>query len=454
MKKISILEYGVKCDGSVCTYAIQSAIDECFRQGGGIVEIPEGVYMSGGIRLRSNVTLHLLKNAVLIGSRNPEDYYGWLQDELEPFDPVEITDILHNRAELSDNKERDYQFIRLPGSRWHNGLIRAVDAENIGIIGEEGSAIDGNDCFDELGEEHYRGPHAISLFRCKNIQLRGYSVQRSGNWAHNLYRCSQISMDHVEVLAGHDGIHLNACENIVIRNSNFYTGDDCVAGFANLNVLVDNCEINSACSGFRFGGANVMITNCHIFAPGRYAFRGSMTAEEKRTSAPSHRKGHRTNMLSAFTYFSDYSLDVPYQPGNIVISDTTVEGADKLLHYNRSGNEIWQSNRPLANIRFERITAKNLAQPAVLYGDQDLYISAEFHQLNLTVREGYEESPMFWVCNFDNITMEDIVVEGGSDVALIQSWCDGEIHMKNVSCSPERTIMIKRANTVFHVKGI
>ena len=111
----------------------------------------------------------------------------------------------------------------------------------------------------------------------------------------------------------------------------------------------------------------MMVTNCHIFAPGRYAFRGSLTDEEKRESAPSHAAGHRTNMLSAFTYYSDYSVDIPYQPGNIVITDTTVEGADKLLHYNRSGNEIWQTNRPLANIRFERITATKLAQPAVIY---------------------------------------------------------------------------------------
>ena len=251
MYKRSIITYGAKSDGELCTNAIQSAIDDCFLQGGGVVEIPEGVYVSGGIRLRSNVTLHLLKNAVLKGTRNPEDYYGWLQDKIEPIDMTEVTDVLHNRAERSDNPERDWQFMRLPGSRWHNGLIRAIDAENIAIIGEEGAVIDGNDCFDEMGEEQYRGPHAIAFFRCKNIRLENYTVQRSGNWAHNLFRCSQIAMDHVQVLAGHDGIHMTVCENITIRNSSFYTGDDCINGFANLDVLVKNCEINSACSAFR-----------------------------------------------------------------------------------------------------------------------------------------------------------------------------------------------------------
>lgn len=454
MKKVSILTYGAKANENICTNAIQTAIDECYLQGGGVVEIPEGIYITGGIRLRSNVTLHLMKNAVLKGTRNPEDYYGWLKDTLQPMEPSEVTDVLHNRAELSDNPERDWQFMRLPGSRWHNGLIRAIDAENIAIIGEEGAVIDGNDCFDELGEEQYRGPHAISFFRCKNIRLKGYTVQRSGNWGHNFFYCSQISVDHVEVLAGHDGVHMTVCENIMIRNSNFYTGDDCIAGFANLNVLVDNCEINSACSGFRFGGSNVMISNCHIFAPCRYAFRGSLTAEEKRESAPSHPAGHRTNMLSAFTYYADYSVEIPYQPGNIVIADTTVEGADKLFHYNRSGNEIWQTNRPLANVRFERVTAENLAQPAVFYGEEAFLLSAKFCQVHMTVREGCEETPLFWVCNYDDITLEDVTVEGGADVPLIQTWSDRKINIKGLSCTPKRTNIVERAATSFGVKEI
>ena len=197
-----------------------------------------------------------------------------------------------------------------------------------------------------------------------------------------------------------------------------------------------------------------MVTNCHMFAPGQYAFRGSLTAEEKRESAPSHTTGHRTNMLSAFTYYSDYSVDIPYQPGNIVIADTIVEGADKLLHYNRSGNEIWQTNRPLANIRFERVTATNLAQPAVIYGEEDFPISAEFCQVHMTVREGCEETSLFWVCNYDNIRMEDVTVEGGADVPLIQTWSNGEINIKNLTYESERTRIMERQTSPFIVAGI
>ena len=63
----NIQAYGAVSGGGLCTAQIQKAIDDCFLQGGGEVIIPEGRFLTGGIRLRSNVTLHLQKNAVLLG---------------------------------------------------------------------------------------------------------------------------------------------------------------------------------------------------------------------------------------------------------------------------------------------------------------------------------------------------------------------------------------------------
>ena len=74
MMKFNIQHYGALPNGALCTSQIQNAIDDCFLNGGGEVIIPEGVYLTGGLRLRSGVTLHLLENAVLSGSTSPEDY--------------------------------------------------------------------------------------------------------------------------------------------------------------------------------------------------------------------------------------------------------------------------------------------------------------------------------------------------------------------------------------------
>lgn len=46
-----------------------------------------------------------------------------------------------------------------------------IDAENASVIGETGSYIDGVNCYDEQGDEGFRGPHAICAWGCKNIRL-------------------------------------------------------------------------------------------------------------------------------------------------------------------------------------------------------------------------------------------------------------------------------------------
>ena len=67
-KRIDITDYGAVNGGEVlCTTAIQQAIDraaelECE------VYIPEGVYLTGALFLKSNMSLHLVKGATLLGT--------------------------------------------------------------------------------------------------------------------------------------------------------------------------------------------------------------------------------------------------------------------------------------------------------------------------------------------------------------------------------------------------
>ena len=429
---VSILEFGANSGVSeLNTSQIQAAIDHCFLSGGGTVQIPEGIFHTGGIRLRSNVTLHMMQNAVLKGSKNPEDYFGYMHDTVEPLDKHSITNAEFKRAEFSDNMDEDYKFIRIPGSRWNNAIIRGINAENISIIGEEGSRIDGCDCYDEQGEENYRGPHAINLFNCKNITLKGYCVQNSANWANSAFYCDNISVENIKVLAGHDGIHLTSCNNIKINSCEFYSGDDCVAGFDNVNVSVSDCVLNSACSAMRFGGTNVLVERCHMYGPCKYLFRGSLSTEEKKKGIMPSTKGHRNNMLSVFTYYSDFSFPIRHQPGNIIIKDCKIDFADRFLHYNYSGNEPFQQNRPLQSIKFENIDATNISMPLTVYGDRDIKVSLEMKNINITMRKGYENIDFIHACNFENIKLKNISISNFKGVCIVKKWSDGSIEFIN-----------------------
>ena len=415
----NITDFGAVPDScELQTDKIQAAIDKCFESGGGEVIVPEGVFLTGGIRLRSNITLHLKENAVIKGSRNPEDYFGYLSDKIEPLKDDEITDKTWTR----------------PGSRWNNALIKAVNAENVAIISESGSVLDGSDCFDEKGEENYRGPHCINMFYCKNITFKGYTIKNSANWAHALFYCDNIIADSINVLAGHDGIHMSVCNNVKIQNCGFYTGDDCVAGFANVNVTVRNCELNSACSALRFGGTNALIEKCHIYGPCKYLFRGSLSNEEKRNGTKPNVDGHRNNMLSVFTYYSDFSLPIENQPENIVISDCKIDYADRFLHYNYSGNEMWQQNRPLKSIKFENITATDINMPLTAYGDKNMPITLEMENISISFRKGFEDIDFMHICNYDLVVLKNLELTNYRGNALLKKWSDGNIIIDNLKC--------------------
>ena len=453
-RKFSVLDFGaVSGTGENQSEYIQRAVDECFKSGGGEVVIPEGDYIIGDIRIRSNVYIHLLKNAHLIGSRNPDGYFNFLNDEIEPLDGKYITNKLW---EPPGTPNRNYTFMRTVGSRWNNGIIRGIFAENCGIIGEDGSYIDGRDCYDEKNEEQYRGPHGISFWYCKNVRFEGYTVKNSGNWAHNLHFCENVYARGVTVLAGHDGFHTKVCRNVSIENCEFYTGDDCLAGFANVNYYVKNCVLNSACSAMRLGATNAVIEKCKIFGPCRYCFRKGLTKEEKMSGKISDASNARKNMLSAFTYYADIAFPIDTKPGNRLVRECEINFADRLFHYNYSGNETWQKGAPLLSFEFDNIKAENISMPLVCYGSADEKINFKMSNSSVSFRKGFENTPFMHINNFENITLKNVEIKNNTSNPLILSWQDkNEITFENVVSQYHKNgITVRKSDGKFECESI
>lgn len=378
--------------GGLMTAEIQRAIDDCFLSGGGRIVLSEGLYLTGGLRLRSNCTLYLCSGATLKGTRNIEDYNILDGDTVEPVNEDYKTNVLWTPPRTRTT----FDHITKVAGAWNNALIRILDAHDVAIIGEEGSVIDGSDPYDPKGEEYYRGPHGIAYHYSHNLHFEGYTVKNTGNWAHIGYKSQNIEYKSLEVLGGHDGIHNSSCDHFTIEDCGFYTGDDCIAGFDNYDVKVTNCVINSACSGLRFGGTDVLIEKCRFFGPAKYFFRGSLSLEDKRDGNPAPKTG-RTNMLALFTYYCDFTLDVRRMPGNIVIRDCTVENCDRFLHFDFTGTHTWQKNKPLTSVSFENIEAKGISMPFNAYGDPE-------NPLTLTLKN----------CGIAFSTETDCAIRGGN----------------------------------------
>ena len=402
------------------TGQIQSAIDKAFLSGGGTVRLTKGEYRIGGIRLRSRVTLYLETGAKLKGSRNIEDYYILEKDTVEPVDPKLIS---HERWYQSDTLYKDTIW-RYPGSRWNNALIRLYKAEDAAIVGEAGSLIDGSNPYDPEGEEQYRGPLGVNAIDCKRLKFKGYTTNNTGNWAHRLVDVQGFEFENVTCLGGHDAIHFNGCDDVLIANCTFKTGDDCVAGFDNHRVTVRNCYINSSCSAFRFGGNDVLVEKCTIKGPGEWGFRGTLTKEQKMAGAPTPPGSclGRTNMLSFFTYYADGTHPIRDFARRIVLRDCTVENADRFLHYNYD-NEQWQRGVPMTDITFERVKATGIKMPLCACGARGYDVKLKLTMKDCDIAFAQDVDTFIRGSYIGEVKLDNVKVSGVTG-SLLQLKCD------------------------------
>ena len=399
MSDFLITDFGARECDKMQTVEIQAALDACFLAGGGRVIIPCGVFHTGGLRLRSNTILYLKSGAILRGSRNPDDYLSYLDDEIEP-----IVEPTFPAAKMLKGGSH-------PFSRWNSGLIKVISAKNVSIIGEQGSYIDGRDCFDHIGEAKFRGPHAINIFDTESIYLEGYTVIDSANWAHNIFCSKNITVRNIKVLGGHDGFDVRTCDNILVEDSTFLTGDDCIAGFDNKCVVIRNCIMDSACSVFRFGGTDVLIENCKATSPASYGFRRDLDADERRLGMlPTEKCRHTTHTV--FQYYCDFRAEIRYTPGNIIIKNCEFKNTNSLFLHLYDGMHKWCTNRPLTSIVFEDTEIMGLSLAGVLCSDSKEPLVFKMKNCFVSSREDEAEFPIFEAKNCKEIVLDGVTVRG------------------------------------------
>ena len=336
MTKYYLTDYGVKTDcPALQTKEIQAVLDLCKNEGGTVV-VPKGKYYLSSLRMWSNTTLYLESGAELYGSENCDDY--------EIFEVPE-------HVEMRSDMELITQYYGKTWDTYRRAMITAYGEENISIIGEPGSIIDGRNCFDPNGEENYRGPHIIFLTCCKNVLFEGYTAQHSGNFMHEANNCRNLQMRRVTCLGGSDGIHLHCTEDSVIEDCIFKTGDDCIAGINVKNLSVKRCILNTSCNLFRMGGVNVCVEDCYAYGPGYYPHR--MTVVKGKNDELPRDQG-RHNTLWLVEYFS--SENYLYQPSDIHFKNCVFDNIKGLFFYMADQNPLQCGTRwgtlTLDNVRF------------------------------------------------------------------------------------------------------
>ena len=124
-------------------------------------------------------------------------------------------------------------------------------------------------------------------------------------------------------------------------------------------------------------------------------------------------------MLALFTYYSDFTIKVRHDPGEITVRNCRVENAQRFLHYNFSGNETWQKNRPLRSIVFDNVTATGLNLSLCAYGDKDAPFSLALKNCRIAFAKPQRE--MIRAAQVESLALEGVSVEG-VDGPCVRSW--------------------------------
>ena len=231
----NIVDYGAKADTTVLsTTALQQAIDDCSKAGGGRVVVPTGDFKIGSIVLRSNVHLFLEQGATLYGSTDLKDYR-----------PM----------------KSDYVSLRTQTNTIQ--LFYADKASHVTIDGE--GTIDGRGrAFKKLSwnDEGITRPHLIRFIQSEDITVKNITLRNSGCWMQHYLACDRLKIESIKVVNrnnyNNDALDLDGCHEVIVKNLLIDSDDDGITLKSTSprlceNIRIADCVVSSHCNAVKLG---------------------------------------------------------------------------------------------------------------------------------------------------------------------------------------------------------
>jgi hypothetical protein len=378
----NIMRYGAKPDGKTNnTNAIQQTVNECHRNGGGKIIIPAGNFITGTIRLYSNMNLELEPGSVLSGSLDDKDYLY----------------------------QKDFGFTG-PGAGTRTGIFVAHNEQNISITGS--GTINGNGThsmyMDSLqqgdnmnakytrqgsdymnpkygradGPVMWKGtyenrPGVMVIFSsCKNIRLNNINLKESPNWTIAFLNSEDIKVSGITIennmnIPNSDGVDFYDSKNITISDCVIQAGDDAIAVVSSSNITASNCILHSRSCGIRVGynvfnnnnSGNLLFNNIRIYDSNRGI------------GIFQRRQGNMENMI-----FSNIIIGTRLHSGQWW-------GHGEPIHVSSVPGLGGKETGGISNLRFSNITAVS-ETGIVIYGSgEGLIHDIYFENINLTINK-------------------------------------------------------------------
>jgi polygalacturonase len=302
-RDFDVTKFGAAGDGKVdCTHAFEKAIAACAAAGGGRVMVPAGEFSTGAIHLKSKVNLHLASGAVVRFTRGTRKYplvfTRWEGVELMNYSPLiyafEQQDIaITGDGTLDGNADCEHWWPWKGREQcgWNKGQpSQNADRNALFEMAERGVPVSER----VFGEGHYLRPQFIQPYRCKNVLIEDVTLKNSPMWQVHPVLCTNVTVRKLVITGGSanreaapntDGCDPESCTDVLIKDCNFNTGDDCIAiksgrnadgrriKVPSQNIVVQGCNMQDGHGGVAIGSeisggvSNVFVEECRMDSP-------------------------------------------------------------------------------------------------------------------------------------------------------------------------------------------
>ena len=385
----NIKDYGAVGDGvALDTAAIQRAIDD-----GGIVYVPEGVYRTGTIYLKSNGGLHLAAGAVLRGSHDRDDYNA---DDFCPQNAV-FTEEYVTGAHLIVAVEQENITIEGHGT---------IDGEGHYWMNESNTLPNAPDVYAPNAE---RPGQMIFICECKNVHVTDVNIINGPYWHLFFHGCEDVYARGLTIRGDrprwtNDGIDIDCCKRVCISDCIVDVGDDALTVRAYKVPLLHSdgiCE-------------NVVVTNCVLRADRDYGIRIGVGSGIIRNCVFSNLdvEGMNTAGIGIMGYWSpaaEYATTID----NIMFSNINVRGR-QAIHIFTAGAEAPLPNPCyVRNLKLSNFMIYQLHNSFLKGISDNLLENVRLSDVTVVLPDTYgENEPVFEIRNTAHVSIDRLNVIG------------------------------------------
>lgn len=296
--------------------AINRAIAQCSKKGGGIVVVPCGTWSTGALRLLSNVNLRIEEGAILKFEFVPELYplvqTRWEGLDLMNYSPCiyakDATNIALSGKGVVDGcgtNDTWWQWCGATKYGYADGMT--TEAQSMPWEGDsrfghdaDGSKLSNRNTLLQMSDEgtpvsqrifgmgHGMRPQLVNFFNCENVLIEGVTMLRSPFWVIHPVLSKNVIVRNCKIInngPNGDGCDPESCEDVLIEDCIFRTGDDCIAiksgrnadgrraSVPSKNIIVRRCIMQDGHGGVVIGSEisggvqNVFAEDCDMDSP-------------------------------------------------------------------------------------------------------------------------------------------------------------------------------------------